>query len=213
MIHVIIIDDHDLFAEGMKSMFKTKDGIEITHHISNGHALPALLEQVKADVLLMDIDMPEIDGIATMELIQKQGIHIPTLMLTMHQSMRQVKGALEKGAQGYILKDASKKELVEAIVKTSKKENYFHPKINDQVFDYFRGKNKNNSGIQGLSEREKEIIRCLAGGQNSKAIASNLFISEHTVKTHRRNIMHKLNVKTSAALIRLAIEKGIIELA
>lgn len=210
MIKVLIVEDHDLFAEGMRSMFHEEDGIEIVSHAKNGNLVPGILDSTIIDVILMDIDMPILDGIATMELLKNRGYDLPILMLTMHQSMKQIKGALEKGAQGYILKDASKEELVQAIVNTSQRKNYFHPKINEQVFDYFRGKSKTNTGIDELSEREKEIILCLADGMNSKAVANALFISEHTVKTHRRNIMHKLQVKTSAELVRLAIEKQII---
>jgi DNA-binding NarL/FixJ family response regulator len=210
MIKVLIVDDHDLFAEGMKSMFKPDDGIEVVEHTKNGNQVASILEHTEVDVILMDIDMPIIDGIATMELLKNKGFDKPILMLTMHQSMKQIKRALEKGAQGYILKDASKKELVEAIKTTSERKNYFHSKINDQVFDYFRGKSKSNTNPTELSEREREIIKCLADGLNGKAIASALFISEHTVKTHRRNIMHKLKVKTSAELVRLSIEKEII---
>lgn len=211
MIKVLIVEDHDLFAEGMKSMFKPEDGIEVVKHTKNGHQVAGILENTPVDLILMDIDMPILDGIATMELLKSKGIDIPILMLTMHQSMKQIKGALEKGAQGYILKDAGKEELVEAIQTTSRRKNYFHAKINEQVFDYFRGKTTQaKNGIEDLSEREKEIIKCLADGLNSKAIANQLFISEHTVKTHRRNIMYKLKVKTSAELIRLAMEKEII---
>lgn len=210
MIKILIVEDHDLFAEGVRSMFHPEDGIEVVGHTKNGNQVPAILDKTEVDLLLMDIDMPIIDGIATLELLKNKGYDKPALMLTMHQSMKQIKGALEKGAQGYILKDASKDELIEAITKTSQRNNYFHPKINDQVFDYFRGKNKPDTGLGNLSEREKEIIRCLADGMNSKAIANTLFISEHTVKTHRRNIMHKLQVKTSAELVRLSIEKQII---
>ncbi len=210
MIKVVIVDDHDLFAEGLKSMFKPEDGIEVVGATKNGHHVPKILDETEVDLLLMDIDMPIIDGIATLSLLKKKGYNVPSLMLTMHQSMKPLKGALENGAQGYILKDASKKELVEAIIKTSNRENYFHPRINDKLFDYFRNKNKAATGIEDLSEREKEIIQCLANGMNSKAIANALFISEHTVRTHRRNIMHKLQVKTSAELIKLSIEREII---
>ncbi|MFA9389447.1 MAG: response regulator [Prolixibacteraceae bacterium] len=210
MIKVLIVDDHFLFAEGVKTMFRPEDGIEVVSHTINGNQVPSILAETEVDVILMDIDMPILDGLATMELLKSKAYNIPILMLTMHQSMRQIKAALEKGAQGYILKDASKAELVEAIVNTSQRKNYFHPKINDQIFDYFRGKKKSSNELQDLSEREKEIIKCLAEGMNSKAIGNALFISEHTVKTHRRNIMHKLEVNTSAELIRLSIEKGII---
>lgn len=210
MIKVLIVDDHHLFAEGVTAMFKPEDGIIIVSHTKNGNAVPAILDTTEVDVILMDIDMPVIDGIATMELLRSKGYDKPILMLTMHQSIKQIKSALEKGAQGYILKDASKAELVLAIINTSKLISYFHPKINDQIFNYFRGKNTQKTEAHELTNREKEIIRCLAEGMNTKGISATLFISEHTVKTHRRNIMHKLNVKTSAELIKLAVDEGII---
>ncbi|RED95261.1 response regulator [Marinoscillum furvescens] len=212
MIQALLVEDHDLFAEGMKSMFQPEDGITIVAHTKNGHETPSLLEEHQIDVILMDIDMPILDGVTTLKMIKKRGFDHPTLMLTMHQSMRFVKEALEKGAQGYILKDASKPELIEAIRTVSARKNYFHPKVNEQVFDYFRNRGKSQSGLNELSEREKEIIKCLAEGMNSKAIANALCISEHTVKTHRRNIMHKMHVNTSAELVRQAMEQGIIEM-
>lgn len=211
MIKILIIEDHILFAEGLKAMFNKNDGIEIIAHIQNGKEAPEILIQQEIDLILMDIDMPIIGGIETMAMLKEKGLDKPILMLTMHQSLQKIKKSLEQGAQGYVLKDASKPELLEAIRKTSQRENYFHSKINNQIFDYFRGKNKKQTSIDELTTREKEVVKCLANGMNSKAIANTLFISQHTVKTHRRNIMYKLNVKTSAALIRLAIEKKIIE--
>ncbi|HAA11257.1 MAG TPA: DNA-binding response regulator [Cytophagales bacterium] len=210
MINVCIIDDHALFMEGVKSLFSPEDGIQISCSTQNGHESVSLLREQAVDVLLLDIDMPIIDGLATMELLKKEGIEVPTLMLTMHQSMKRIKGALERGAQGYILKDASKKELVEAITKVSRRENYFHPKITNEVFDYFRGKTTANSTSQELSEREVEIIKCLSEGKNTKDMAEELFLSEHTVKTHRRNIMQKLRVKTSAELVKYAADRDLI---
>lgn len=210
MIKVLIVDDHALFVEGMKSMFKPTDGIVITCTTQNGNEVTHLLDQEEVDMILMDIDMPILDGIATMELLKKKGYDVPILMLTMHHSIKRIRGSLEKGAQGYILKDASKPDLMEAIRKVSRRQNYFHPKINDQVFDYFRGKTSAKNTLQELSEREIEIIKCLSDGMNTKAISEALFISEHTVKTHRRNIMQKLRVKTSAELIKLAMERELI---
>ena len=212
MINVLIVDDHQLFAQGVMSMFKPEDGVRVTHHTANGHEVPKILDEHPIALILLDIDMPVIDGISTLRLLKDKGYNIPVLMLTMHQSMKQIKGALENGAQGYILKDASKNELLEAIIKASQHQNYFHPKVHEQIFDYFRGKNVSKVALNQLSEREKEIIKCLAEGLNSKAIGIRLFISEHTVKTHRRNIMHKMNVKTSAELVRQAIAQGVIEL-
>lgn len=212
MIKALIVEDHHLFAEGLRSMFLPEDGIVIVHITKNGHEVPAILKEKQVDVILMDIDMPILNGLDTMDLLEKEGFDIPILMLTMHQSMRHIRSALEKGAQGYILKDSSKKELVEAVTTVSQRKNYFHDKINEQVFDFFRNRGKTGDQHQTLSEREVQIIECLADGMNTKAISETLFISEHTVKTHRKNIMHKLHVKTSAELVKLAIERGIIEL-
>ena len=210
MIKVLIVDDHYLFAEGLNSMFKSTENITVVAHTNNGNEVPSILDKLEIDVILMDIDMPIKNGIETMESLKKLQYDIPILMLTMHQSISKIRRALEKGAQGYILKDASKSELVEAVIRTSNKENYFHPKIHDQIFNYFRNKKSTANEIESLTKREKEIIKHLSEGLNSKEIGKVLFISEHTVKTHRRNMMHKLGVKTSAELIHLANEKGII---
>ncbi|MEL6560359.1 MAG: response regulator transcription factor [Bacteroidota bacterium] len=212
IIKILVVDDHHLFAEGLKTMFRPEDGILVAAVTENGHEVPHILDKQEIDVILLDIDMPILNGLDTMELMKSKGFDIPILMLTMHQSIKYIKSTLEKGAQGYILKDASKRELVEAVTKTSQRQNYFHSKINDQVFDYFRGKSSSKSENQKLSEREREIIECLADGMNTKAISEVLFISEHTVKTHRKNIMHKLHVKTSAELVKLAIANGIISI-
>ena len=210
MIKALIIDDHDLFIEGVKSMFKPDDGIMVTCETKNGNEALSILEKYDVDIILMDIDMPALDGIATLDLLKRKGIDIPVLMLTMHQSIKRIRGALERGAQGYILKDASREDLIEAIRKVSQRQNYFHPKINDQVFDYFRGKTAAKNTLQELSEREIQVIKMLSEVMNNKTIGEELFLSEHTIKTHRRNIMQKLHVKTSAELIKLAVDRELI---
>ena len=211
MIKLLIVDDHQLFAEGLKSMFNPSDRIEVVSQTTNGHQVPSILRDLEVDVVLMDIDMPHIDGIETLELMKKEGFDHPVLMLTMHQSLKYIRKALEKGAQGYILKAASKKEVVDAIETVNQRKNYFHEKVSEQVFDYFRGKRAPENNNQTLSKREIEIVKCLAEGLNSKQVGEKLFISQQTVRTHRRNIMHKLHVKTTGELIRLSMEKGWIE--
>lgn len=212
MIKVLVVDDHHLFAHGLKSMFQPEDGIDIVASTTNGNEVLPLLEQHDIDVVIMDISMPVIDGIDTMKLMQEAGYNTPTLMLTMHQDIRQIKRALEQNARGYILKDASKPELVEAVQKVSRGEDYFHKKVNEQLFEFLRG-NKGSTDtdlVNQLSEREIEIIKQLSLGKNGNEVAEVLFISPHTVKTHRRNIMHKLGVKNTAELVKLCLEKGII---
>ena len=210
MIKVLIVDDHDLFVEGVKSMFMPEDDIVVTCQTKNGNEVPHILENHVVDIILLDIDMPILDGIATMDLLKRKGIDIPILMLTMHQSIKRIRGSLERGAQGYILKDASREDLIEAIQKVSQRKNYFHPKINDEVFDYFRGKTAAKNTLQELSQREIQIIKFVSEGKTTGEIASELFLSEHTVKTHRRNIMQKMHVKSSAELVKLASDRGLI---
>lgn len=211
MINVLIVDDHQLFAEGVRSMFVQGDGITVKDVCTNGHQVPSILDSQQIDVILLDISMPILDGMGTLELMSKGGYEVPVLMLTMHRTIRHIKKSLELGVQGYILKDATKAELIEAITKTSQRENYFHPKIHNEVFDYFRGVRRVDTGvIDQLSEREREIIAFISKGINSREIGEQLFISEFTVKTHRRNIMHKLGVKNTAELIRFAVENEII---
>src|ERR1700750_2205273 len=115
MIKVLIVDDHHLFAEGVTSLFKQEDGIAVVKHTKNGNEIPDILATNEIDVILLDIDMPILNGIACMDLLKSKGFDNPIIMLTMHQSIKQINDALEKGAQGYILKDASKGELVQAI--------------------------------------------------------------------------------------------------
>jgi DNA-binding NarL/FixJ family response regulator len=208
MIKVLIVDDHPLFSEGLKSMFHANDGIEVVAIITNGNQAPSILSEIKIDVILMDIDMPIINGLETMDLIKNKGFNIPILMLTMHSSIRYIRKALEKGAMGYILKAASKKEVIEAINSVNVGKSYFHEKVSEQVFDYFRGKKKIDSQEMTLSERETEVVRCLADGSNSRQIGEKLFISPETVRTHRRNIMHKLHVKTTGELVHFCTEQG-----
>lgn len=210
MINIVLVDDHQLFAEGIRSMFSDENDIQLVAHTDDGNEVPNILDTKHIDVIIMDIDMPIMSGIDCIAMLTKKGYKQPILVLTMHQSLRQVKVALEKGALGYILKDATKEELHEAITATSEGKKYFHSKINDQVFNYFSTRKSAQKKIEDLSEREIDIIKCLAEGMNTKTIAEALHISDHTVKTHRRNIMHKLRVNTSNEVIKLAYESGII---
>ncbi|MCC9071253.1 response regulator [Flavobacterium sp. F-65] len=116
MIKVLIVEDHHLFAEGVKSMFKPEDGIEIVEHTKNGNAIPSILDTVAIDVILMDIDMPILDGILCMELLKNKGYDVPILMLTMHQSMKQIKSALEKELSVIFLKMLQKPNSYRALL-------------------------------------------------------------------------------------------------
>jgi len=208
MIKALIVDDHRLFREGMAAMFEPEDGIAITQSTGNGREVPALLAEHPVDIVLLDISMPVLDGIGVLKLMQEKGLTAPVLMLTMHAGLRELRNALALGIAGYVLKDASREELVAAITTVAKGGNYFHDKIQQQMLDYFRGKKASDNIKDQLSEREIEIIKEIAAGGSSKDIAQRLFLSEHTVRTHRRNILHKLGLHNAAELVHLATEKG-----
>ena len=208
MIRALLIDDHQLLIQGMKALFSPADGIQIAEATANGHQAPELLATGEYDIVLLDISMPILEGTGVLRLLKEEGITTPVLMLTMHQDIKHIRRTLELGALGYILKDANKEELQEAIQKVAAGQSYFHPKIQDEVFGYFRGKQQNSHTEVQLSKRELEIIAALAEGTNSEQIAEKLFISKNTVRTHRRNIMQKVGVKTSAELIHIAMDRG-----
>lgn len=208
MIRALLVDDHRLFIEGVTAMFRQEDGVAIAHSTQNGNEVPSLLREHKVDVVLLDISMPIIDGLGVLKLIQEEGHMVPVLMLTMHAGMKELRQALSLGVGGYVLKDATKAELLEAITAVANGQNYFHRKIQQQMLDYFRGKKSTSEAQNQLSERELEIIREIANGGTSKDIAERLFLSDHTVRTHRRNILHKLGIHNTAELIHMAMENG-----
>lgn len=208
MIKALIVDDHQLFAEGLRSLFSSEEDISITHYTDNGHEVPTLLHEHPVDIVLLDMSMPKLDGPGVLQLLQEQGIKVPVLILTMHSGFKSLRKALSYGIGGYILKDASKAQLLEAIQQVSSGQNYFDAQVQQQMLDYFRGKKPEHDGLTELSEREMEIVRELATGGSSKAISERLFLSEHTVRTHRRNILQKLGLHNTAELIHMAMEKG-----
>ena len=207
MINALIVDDHEMFAEGVRAMFNQSDQVSVIASTINGHEVPELVTKLEVDVILMDISMPILDGLETMKLLHESRVTTSVLMLTMHDSFGKIKKALEYGAKGYILKNATKNELLEAIRVVSQGQNYFHPKISHQIFEYFKKGSKPDISDGSISAREKEIIALLAQGLSSHDIAEQLFLSEHTIKTHRRNIIHKMGVKNTAELIQTALKK------
>ena len=208
MIQVLLVDDHQLFIEGLKAMFTAEDGIAITQSTHNGNEVPELIQNGSFDLVLLDISMPILDGPGVLELLNKRNITLPVLMLTMHSGFKELRRTLSLGAAGYVLKDSSREELVEAVKTVARGENYFHAKVQTQMLEYFRGKKSAEEERGQLSEREIEIIREIAAGGTSKEIAERLFLSEHTVRTHRRNILHKLGLNNTAELIHQAMEQG-----
>lgn len=206
MITIVVADDHKMFRQGVISLLTGEKEFNIIGEASNGIEVISLVENLKPDILLLDIEMPKMDGFDTLRALKKIKTETKILILTSYKSAEFIKNSIKAGASGYLQKDAGKKLLITAI-KEVKAIGYFYPKgINDIVLNSF----KDNYQASQISKREKEIITLIANGLTTKSIASKLYISPYTVETHRQNILLKLGLKNSAELVKYAIQKGIL---
>ena len=211
-IKVLIADDHQMILDGLKSLLTQDDQIEVIGEAKTGEeVITKAKSALELDVLILDINMPGKDGIEVSKELKSSFPEIKILVLTMYNRPEFIKNLLEVGINGYILKNAGKKELIRAIKQLASGESYFGPEITKVIIDSYQ-KNRvfNNPLSIELTDREKEIIRLIAEGLSSQEIADSLFISTHTVNTHRKNILSKLDVKNVAGIIRFGIQAGIV---
>lgn len=206
MISIVIADDHKIFREGLVSLFKNDPEIIVVGQADNGFEVIELVKLKSPDVLLLDIEMPKMDGFDTLRALTKLKTSTKALVLTMHKSSEFIKNSIAAGASGYLAKDSGKEKLRGAIKTVKNTGSYYSSDTSKLVLESF----KNNPRKNTISKREKEIIKLIADGFTTKKIASKLFISPHTVETHRQNILLKLGLKNSAELVKYAIQKGLL---
>lgn len=209
MIRVFLVDDHQMVLDGISSILEDVENIKVVGTALNGeHALRALgVEGV--DVLLLDINMPEMDGIEVVRQMEKQDIHVNTLILTMHNNPQFTKQLIELGVEGCILKNSGKKELVYAINEVNEGRRYYGEDVTGTLFDSLEKTKKAVDEVL-LTKREVEIIKLIATEFTTNEIAEKLMISSFTVDTHRKNIVNKLGVKNIAGLVKFAFEHQLI---
>ena len=203
---ILIADDHQLFREGLVSLLINEKSLDIIGQASNGKEVLDFVKVSPPDVLLLDIEMPQMDGFDTLRALKKLRVPTKVLVLTMHKSAEFIKNILKAGASGYLQKDAGKETIVKAINEVVENGSYYNANTSKLILESFQEKNINCQ----ISTREKDVIRLLADGLTTKKIATKLFISPHTVETHRQNILLKLGLKNTASLIKCAIQKGLI---
>jgi DNA-binding NarL/FixJ family response regulator len=206
MINVLIADDHTMFREGITSLLKDVDNINIVAQASNGEEALALMASHAIDVLLLDIEMPGRDGFDTMRQLKNDIKKPKILVLTMHSSPQFIKNIFSAGADGYLPKDSDKDILVSAISTVYETGSYHSKDTVNIIMNTLKGK----SITTDISEREREIIKLIADQYTTSEIAKKLFLSTHTIDTHRKNILLKLGLKNTAGLVKYAIQKGII---
>lgn len=211
-IKVLIADDHHVVRRGLLFFLKTQRDIEVIGEAKNGREAVELVAELEPDVVLMDLSMPEMDGVMATKAIREMNETVKIIILTSYADQDHVIPAIRAGASGYQLKDIEPDELVETIRDVLKGESKLHPKVTSHVMTHLKmGANQKASKISDLTKREKEVLNELAKGKSNKEIASSLFITEKTVKTHVSNILAKLQLsdRTQAALY--AVKNGYLE--
>jgi two-component system nitrate/nitrite response regulator NarL len=205
-IKVLLVDDHPLVLEGIKAVLETFAHIEIVGAVSSAKKALNLAIRAIPDVVLMDINMSDINGLDAIELFKEQHPRIRLLMLSMHDSKEYISTSVMYGAYGYVLKDVSTNEIIAAIETVAAGGTYFSSGVSDILLSQ-----KNTKKIDSpLTTREQSILLLVAEGKSSKDVAKILEISVRTVETHRKNIKKKLNIGTTAGLTHYAIKNGLI---
>lgn len=213
-IKVLLADDHKIVREGLRFILEMESDINVVAEAGNGRMAVQLAMEVEPDVAVIDIAMPEMNGIEATRRILSEKPDIKVLALSMHSARRFVEEALSAGAKGYLLKDCASEELVRAIHTVAANETYLSPKVADMIVkDYMKRLPDSQSPASTLlSTREREVLQLIAEGHSTKEIAFVLEVSIKTIETHRQQIMKKLNLHSVAALTRFAIREGLTPL-
>jgi DNA-binding NarL/FixJ family response regulator len=210
-IKVLLADDHQIIVDGLKSLLKNTDDIIVAGEANNGREALRLLEILKVDIILMDIDMPVMNGIDALKEIKRVSSGVKVIILSMHQEAGMIKSLMAIGADGYILKSTSQDELIGAIRKVAGGQSYFSPEVTLSLLNNPQNNlSSTKQPMEMLTDREEEILKLIAEGFSNKEIGTKLFISHRTVDTHRTNLMKKLNANNIAGLISYAIKNGLV---
>jgi DNA-binding NarL/FixJ family response regulator len=214
-LRILIADDHDLMRRGVKALLQSHAGWEIVGEAHTGREAVSKAEELKPDVVILDISMPDLNGVDAAKRIRKASPETEVLILSVHYSDQLIRDILEAGVRGYIVKSDSDRDLVIAVETLANHKPFFTPRATEVMLTNFNeGKTKADlpeTMRDRLTSREREIVQLLAEGKSSKEVASSLNISVKTAETHRANIMRKLQLHTVSELVRYAVRNQIIE--
>ncbi len=214
MIRVLLVDDQELVRSGFKLILDLADGIEVVAEAADGRQAVSLAKELDPDVVLMDVRMPELNGIEATERLQRAGVDARVLVLTTFDLDDYVYGALKAGASGFLLKDAPREQLVTAVRTVARGEALLAPTITQRLIERFVTRAPTADASAALAEltpRELEVLRLISRGLNNGEIAGQLILGEATVKTHVASILRKLSVRDRVQAVVFAYEHGIVE--
>lgn len=215
-IKIHLADDHQVLIDGMLAVLKTNSKFEVVGHSLNGLDLVKTVKENKADILIMDINMPHKDGIEVLKEFSDKGYTCRVIVLSSYDDLKLIKEVLKLGATGYLSKECAGESIVEAIEVVASGREYFSKNIQDKIFSSFSGNhtlvsNQEVHMSNVLTERELEILKLISLEYSGKEIGEELFISANTVETHRKNLIKKLNVKNTIGLVKYAIKNNLIK--
>jgi two-component system response regulator NreC len=213
MIQVILADDHAVMRRGLRLVLEQQDGFEVLGEASDGRQAVSLAESLRPDVAVLDITMPNLNGIEAARQISAKQLGVAIVVLSMHADEGYVLRALKAGARGYLLKESPEADFIQAIRSVSEGKAFFSPAVSRMlVEDYMRQLQDKDieDSYELLTAREREILQLVAEGKSNKDVANMLNLSLYTVETHRSNILEKLNLHNVPELILYAVRKGVI---
>lgn len=214
-IRVLVADDHAIIREGLRVMLGNQPDMEVIGTASNGYETIQFVDQNEPDVVVIDISMPELNGIEAISRMLPQHPHLKVIVLSIHETKPYVYRTLKAGAKGYLIKETAGLEVVDAVRAVQRGERYLSPRIANLLTDKsFRQleTSMEASPLDALSPREREILQLVAEGRTSQEIGERLSLSSKTVDTYRSRLMHKIAVEDVAGLVKFAIQHGVISL-
>jgi two-component system, NarL family, response regulator NreC len=209
VIKILLADDHTIVRQGLKLILSSHADLQVIGEAANGREVLELAEKLKPDVVLMDVAMPELNGIEATRRLHQISPRTKVLVLSMHKEAVYVREILKAGARGYILKDAIDTELISAIQSVARGDGYVSPAISGTLLSDYRQNITNPLDL--LSSREREVLQLIAEGKTNKEVATRLNLSVYTVDSHRGKIMEKLNLHSTGELVRFAVKQGLVD--
>jgi DNA-binding NarL/FixJ family response regulator len=211
-INVLLVDDHAIMRDGIRALLSLHDDIKIVGEASEGQEAIEKTQELSPDVVVMDVAMPDMDGIEATRRIRKQSPKVKVIILTQYDNKEYVLSAIKAGAAGYVPKRALGSELVSAVRAVNRGESFLYPSAAAALIDDYRRQAKTADPYDQLTPREREILKLIAEGHTSREIADALFISLKTVYGHRTKIMDKLGLRNRTDLFKFAVRKGLLTL-